>query len=157
MKTKLTKTIQKKALQCTDQSITCLGDLADGWYVLYFYPKDNTPGCTQEAKDFTVQLKKFAKLDCDVIGLSRDSLKSHHKFIEKIAINHPLISDEDETLCNYFETLKEKNMYGRKYMGIERSTFLIDPDGNIAHSWRKVKVPGHVDEVFATAKELISG
>jgi peroxiredoxin Q/BCP len=155
MKTKLTKTIQKKAIQCTDEATTSLGELAGDWYVLYFYPKDNTAGCTQEATDFSTHLKKFEKLGCKVIGLSRDSIKSHHKFIDKIAINHPLISDEDETLCNYFETLKEKSMYGRKYMGIERSTFLIDPEGNIAHSWRKVKVPGHVEEVLKTAKTAV--
>lgn len=153
MPKKLTKTIQKKKIACTDEAITSLADLSGNWLVLYFYPKDNTPGCTQEAKDFTKQYNQFKKNGCTVVGLSRDSLKSHQKFIDKIGINHPLISDEDETLCNYFETLKEKSMFGRKYMGIERSTFLIDPDGNIVESWRKVKVPDHVKTVLKTLTE----
>ena len=156
MPTKLTKTIQKKAIQCTDEQITSLADLAGSWFVLYFYPKDNTPGCTIEAKAFSTQLKKFKKLGCEVIGISRDSIKSHLKFIDKIGINHPLISDEDEAICNYFETLKEKSMFGRKYMGIVRSTFLIDPNGSIVHSWCKVKISGHVEEVLEAAKGAIA-
>lgn len=155
MKKNVSKTILKKKLLCTDPSIQCLGDLGGKWLVLYFYPKDNTAGCTQEATDFSAQLQKFKRKDCQVIGLSRDNLKSHQRFIDKVGINHPLISDEDEELCHYFETLKEKSMYGKKYMGIERSTFLIDPDGNIIHEWRKVKVPGHVEAVLAELKSIM--
>ncbi len=154
MPKKLTKTIMKKNINCTDESIQNLGHFSDNWLVLYFYPKDNTSGCTQEAKDFSSHYTKFTKLNCAVVGLSRDSIKSHHKFIKKVDINHPLISDEDESLCNYFEVLKEKSMYGRKYIGIERSTFLIDPEGNIQHEWRKVKVPNHVEEVLKTLKQF---
>lgn len=154
MQKKLTKTIKTKAINCTDESIKNLDHFTGSWLVLYFYPKDNTSGCTQEAKDFSANYNKFTKKNCAVIGLSRDSIKSHHKFIEKIDINHPLISDEDESLCNYFEVLKEKSMYGKKYIGIERSTFLIDPEGNIQHEWRKVKVPGHVEETLKTLNYL---
>ena len=117
--------------------------------VLYFYPKDSTSGCTLEAENFRDKLADFKKQNTVVLGVSRDSLKSHQKFIDNIEINFTLISDPDEVLCNKFDVMKEKSMYGRKYMGIERSTFLINERGDITKEWRKVKVPGHVDDVLA--------
>ena len=122
--------------------------------VLYFYPKDNTSGCTQESIDFRDNKKAFDKLNTVILGISRDSLKSHDKFIGDHELNFTLISDPDETLCKLCDVMKEKSMYGRKYMGIERSTFLFDSKGNLVNEWRKVKVPGHVAEVLSTAQQL---
>lgn len=123
------------------------------WAVLYFYPKDNTPGCTTEAQDFRDHYKDFLAAECAVIGISRDSLKSHAGFAEKQGLPFPLISDGAETLCSLFDVIKMKNMYGKQVRGIERSTFLIDPEGTLVHEWRKLRVPGHVDEVLQTLKE----
>ncbi len=116
--------------------------------VLYFYPKDNTSGCTQEACNFRDNINRLAS-KAEVIGVSPDSIKSHQKFREKQDLNFILLSDTEHKLAEEFEVWKEKSMYGRKYMGIERSTFVISPDGNIEKEWRKVKVNGHVDEVLA--------
>ncbi len=115
--------------------------------VLYFYPKDDTPGCTKESCDFRDNLKSFEKLNAAVIGISKDSPQSHDKFKTKYALNFPLASDEDGKVCEAYGLWVEKNNYGKKYMGIQRSTFLIDEQGNIAHVWRNVKVEGHVEEV----------
>lgn len=123
-------------------------------FVLYFYPKDSTPGCTTEAKDFTASIKEFDKLGVKVIGVSRDSLKKHANFREKQALEVILASDEDGATCEAFGVWVEKNMYGRKYMGIERATFLIDDAGVIRNVWRKVKVKGHVEAVLEAAKAL---
>ena len=120
--------------------------------VLYFYPRDNTPGCTDETKDFSSLYADFQRNQCEVIGISRDSLKSHEKFKLKLDIPFELISDADEKICRLFDVLKEKNMYGKKVIGIERSTFLIRQDGLLLHEWRKVKVPGHAQEVLETVK-----
>lgn len=122
--------------------------------VLFFYPKDNTSGCTQESKDFRDNLAKFKRQNTVILGVSRDSLKSHDKFIAYHELNFTLISDPDETFCEMFDVMKEKSMYGRKYMGIERSTFLFDEKGALVQEWRKVKVPGHVEEVLAAVKAL---
>ncbi len=122
--------------------------------VIYFYPKDNTPGCTLQSQGFRDLADQFAKANTVILGVSRDSLKSHDKFREKQALNFDLLSDGDEKLCQAFDVIKEKNMYGRKVMGIERSTFLIDAKGKLRQQWRKVKVPGHVAEVLAAAQEL---
>lgn len=122
--------------------------------VIYFYPKDNTPGCTQEGKDFAEYYQKFSKLNTQIIGVSRDSLACHEKFAEKHNLNFTFIADENEKLCNAFEVLVEKNMYGRKVVGIERSTFLIDTKGIVRQIWRKVKVTDHVNEVLEAVKEL---
>jgi len=122
--------------------------------VLYFYPKDMTSGCTQESCDFRDNLKAFNKIGAKVIGISRDSVKSHDKFIQKENLNFPLVSDEDGAVCAKYGTWVEKSMYGRKYMGIERTTFLIDADGKIAAIWRKVSVPGHVNEVLESLQTL---
>ncbi|HPF77647.1 MAG TPA: thioredoxin-dependent thiol peroxidase [Alphaproteobacteria bacterium] len=120
--------------------------------VLYFYPKDDTPGCTAESCSFNENLSKFNKLDVQVIGLSKCSVKKHDKFKEKYGLKFPLASDENGDVCERYGTWVEKSMYGKKYMGIDRSTFLIDENGKIAALWRKVKVPGHVEEVMEAVK-----
>lgn len=122
--------------------------------VLYFYPKDNTSGCTQQGQDFRDKYTLFQKQQTIILGVSRDSLSSHEKFKEKQNFPFELISDQDEKLCTLFDVIKEKSMYGKKYLGIERSTFLIDEKGTLRQEWRKVKVKGHADEVFATVKNL---
>jgi peroxiredoxin Q/BCP len=122
--------------------------------VLYFYPKDNTPGCTTEGADFAAAHDKFRRAGATVVGVSRDSLKSHENFKTKMGFPFELISDPDELVCELFGVMKLKNMYGKQVRGIERSTFLIDAAGRLAREWRGVKVPGHVDEVLAAVKEL---
>ena len=117
--------------------------------VLYFYPRDNTPGCTIEANDFTASNGAFAAKNAVIIGVSRDSLTSHQKFIDKFSIPYTLLADTDETICQAYGVIKNKNMYGKKVRGIERSTFLIDAQGNIKHIWRKVKVEEHVEAVLS--------
>jgi peroxiredoxin Q/BCP len=119
--------------------------------VLYFYPKDDTSGCTREAQDFTALAPAFATAGVKVVGVSRDPMKSHDKFIGKYALAVPLISDEDGAISNAFGTWVEKSMYGRKYMGMERATYLIGADGRVLKAWRKVKVPGHAEEVLKAA------
>lgn len=136
-----------------DQTIK-LGDLKGSTVVLYFYPRDSTPGCTKEGQDFRDQYGKFKRSGIKVFGVSRDSLRSHENFKAKQEFPFDLISDSDETLCGLFDVIKEKNMYGKKVMGIERSTFLIDGKGVLRREWRKVKVPGHVEEVLAAAQAL---
>tara|TARA_Y100000022_G_scaffold190535_1_gene190787 strand:+ start:362 stop:820 length:459 start_codon:yes stop_codon:yes gene_type:complete len=125
-----------------------LDNFNGSYLVIYFYPKDKTSGCTIESQDFRDFKNKFAKKNCKIVGVSRDSIKSHKSFTEKESLNFPLLSDPDETMCNAYGVMKEKSMYGRKYMGIERSTFLIGPDGSLIKEWRGVKVPGHVEEVY---------
>lgn len=122
--------------------------------VLYFYPKDDTSGCTREAQDFTALAAEFKTAGVKVIGVSRDSMKSHRKFIGKYDLAVPLAADEDGRISDAFGTWVQKSMYGRKYMGMERSTFLISADGRILRAWRKVKVPSHAQEVLAAAREL---
>jgi len=122
--------------------------------VLFFYPKDNTPGCTKEAIGFTEAADAFAAIGVTLVGISKDSVTSHEKFIAKQNLNVILLSDEHGTVCEYFDVWKEKSMYGKTYLGIERSTFLIDGNGHVVREWRKVKVPGHVDDVLAAAKDL---
>jgi thioredoxin-dependent peroxiredoxin len=121
--------------------------------VLYFYPKDDTSGCTREAQDFTALAGDYAKAGVKVIGVSRDPMKSHEKFIGKYSLAVPLVSDQDGRISEAFGTWVEKSMYGRKYMGMERSTFLIGADGRVLKAWRKVKVPKHAEEVLKAAKE----
>ena len=120
--------------------------------ILYFYPKDDTPGCTKEAIEFSEKFDEFNEHKTIILGVSRDSIKKHDKFICKYDLRNHLISDEDGSLCEAFGTWVEKKMYGKSYMGIERATFLINPKGKIAHIWRRVKVPGHVEDVLATIK-----
>ena len=125
-----------------------------GPLVLYFYPKDDTSGCTREAQDFTELAGAFAKAGVKVVGVSRDPMKRHDKFIAKYELKLPLASDEDGAISDAFGTWVEKSMYGRKYMGMERSTFLIGGDGRVLRAWRKVKVPGHAEEVLKAAQGL---
>jgi peroxiredoxin Q/BCP len=131
-----------------------LSDLRGSPVILYFYPKDNTPGCTQEGQDFRDRYPEFERAGATILGVSRDSVKSHENFRSKQEFPFDLIADEDETLCRQFDVIKEKNMYGKKVKGVERSTFLIDSEGRLAREWRKVKVPGHVDEVLDAVKSL---
>ena len=125
-----------------------LSDFKGRFLLIYFYPKDKTSGCTIESQNFRDLKNEFMKLNCEIVGVSRDSLRSHKSFIEKESLNFSLISDPDEDMCNAYEVMKEKSMYGKTYMGIERSTFLIDPAGILIKEWRKVKVPGHAQEVL---------
>jgi len=122
--------------------------------IVYFYPKDNTPGCTMESESFRDHFQSFCSNNTEIVGVSRDSIQSHEKFIHKYALPFDLISDEDEKVCQLFEVIKEKNMYGKKYMGIERSTFIIDVNGILIHEWRKVKVNNHVEEVLNTLEQM---
>ena len=122
--------------------------------VVYFYPKDDTPGCTKEACGFRDALPDFSKLDAEIIGVSKDSVAKHDKFKAKYELPFTLASDEDGSVCEAYGTWVEKSMYGRKYMGIDRATFLIDESGVLRAEWRKVKVPGHVDEVLKIAGQM---
>ena len=118
--------------------------------VLYFYPKDSTPGCTTEAEEFNALLPQFLQLGYTVVGISRDSAKSHQKFINKLNLQFNLLCDINETVCRQFDVIKEKNMYGKKVMGIERSTFILNHNGHIIHEWRKVRAAGHAQQVLNT-------
>ncbi len=138
----------------TDGSIFKLADAKGSALVLYFYPRDLTPGCTIEAQNFRDLQAAFRKAGAMVVGVSRDSCASHQKFIAKEKINFSLLADEDSKLCNLFDVIKDKNMYGKKVRGIERSTFLIDAEGKLVREWRKVKVDGHAEEVLEEVRGL---
>ncbi len=142
-----------KADATGDKTIS-LKELRGKNVVLYFYPKDSTPGCTLEGQDFRDLHSKFKRQKTVILGVSRDSLASHERFREKQGFPFDLLSDPDEKLCKQFDVIKEKNMYGRKVLGIERSTFLIGADGKLKREWRKVKVKGHAEEVLGAVKEL---
>lgn len=142
------------SLPATGGKTMKLSDLKGSNVVLYFYPKDSTPGCTLEGQDFRDNIRKFSARNTVILGVSRDTVKSHEKFKSAQKFPFDLLADEDEKLCRQFGVIKEKNMYGKKVMGIERSTFLIDDKGVLRKEWRKVKVAGHVDEVLAAIKEL---
>ena len=146
--TMLNKSVPNLPLNLSSGTSANLSDYAGRWLVLYFYPKDSTPGCTIEGNNFNALLPNFRKLGAEVLGISRDSLKSHQNFCAQQGFHFDLVSDADETLCNAFGVIKEKNMYGRKVLGIERSTFLIDPEGVIRQAWRSVKLPSHAQAVF---------
>lgn len=137
-----------------DSAEVSLADLRGKPIVLFFYPRDNTPGCTKESIGFSNKLQAFSDAGIFVFGISKDSLKKHENFIAKHALTTPLLSDTNGTMCEDYGTWKEKTLYGKKHWGIERSTFLIDADGQISRIWRKVKVDGHVDEVLAAAQAL---
>ncbi len=122
--------------------------------VLYFYPKDDTSGCTREAQDFTALAEEFERSGTWILGVSKDDARKHRKFIDKYELKVPLATDPDGSVCEAFGTWIQKSMYGRKYMGIERATFLVDRDGVVQRVWRNVKVPGHAEEVLAAAREL---
>lgn len=142
------------ALPATGDKEVRLSDLEGQRLVLYFYPKDSTPGCTKEGQAFRDKYARFKQLNTEIIGVSRDSIKSHENFKAKQAFPFDLLSDADEKLCRAFDVIKEKNMYGRKVMGIERSSFLIDEAGVLRREWRKVKVDGHADEILKAIQEL---
>lgn len=150
--------IGKKAPEFTlanqDEVEISLRDLKGKWLVLYFYPKDNTPGCTTEACDFTDAMPEFEDLDAVILGVSPDSPKKHRNFIEKKSLEITLLSDEEKEASKAYGVWQLKKMYGREYMGIQRSTFIIDPKGEVAAKWDKVRVKGHVDEVKARLEEL---
>ncbi|WP_285430084.1 peroxiredoxin [Pseudomonas sp. fls2-241-R2A-110] len=131
-----------------------LASLKGKQVVIYFYPKDSTPGCTTQGQGFRDQLEAFKAANTEVFGVSRDSLKSHENFKAKQAFTFELISDKEEALCQLFDVIKLKKLYGKEYMGVDRSTFLIDKDGVLRQEWRGVKVPGHVDAVLAAAQAL---
>jgi len=132
----------------------CLRDLKGKWVVLYFYPRDNTPGCTTEACEFTEALPEFSDMDAIVLGVSADTTKKHRNFIEKKSLGITLLSDEDTTMMQQWGVWQLKKNYGKEYMGIVRSTFIIDPEGTIKAIWNKVRVKGHVDEVKQRLKSL---
>jgi len=154
MSVKIGNSIPNLTVVTTQNESLKLRDLKGKNVVIYFYPKDNTPGCTTEGQNFRDAYKKFNKLNTEIFGVSRESIRSHQNFIDKHNFPFALISDPDEVLCNAFEVIKEKNMYGRKYMGIERSTFVFDDKGKLRNEIRKVKVKGHVDEVLELVKDL---
>ena len=136
-----------------DQKIR-LKDLRGKNVVIYFYPKDSTPGCTTEGRDFSALQARFKRANTVILGVSRDSLASHEKFKEKQGFKFDLLSDPDEKLCKKFDVIQEKTLYGRKFMGVVRSTFLIDADGKLRREWRNVKVKGHAEEVLEAARAL---
>lgn len=140
--------------ECTGNKTINLSELKGKNVVLYFYPKDSTPGCTTEGQDFRDLKGQFTRAKTIIFGLSRESIKSHENFKKKEKFNFDLISDPDEKICNQYDVIKEKSMYGKKYMGIERSTFLIDAKGKLIEEWRKVKVTDHAKEVLEAAKKL---
>ena len=151
---KIGKKIANFSLPATGDKTLSLKDLKGSNVVLYFYPKDSTPGCTLEGQDFRDQHAAFRKANTVILGVSRDGLKSHENFRSKHEFPFDLLSDNDEKLCGQFDVIREKNMYGRKVLGIERSTFLIDGEGILRQEWRKVSVKGHVDEVLTAAQSL---
>ena len=153
MSVTLNQPIPPFSAQATTGEIT--SEMFKGRYtVLYFYPKDNTSGCTMEGRDFAALYTQFKEAGCEVIGVSRDSIKSHTNFCNKQGFPFALISDNEEALCKAFDVIKLKKLYGREYMGIERSTFLIDPQGVVCAEWRKVKVAGHAQAVLEHLQSL---
>ena len=140
--------------QCTSDLVMSNKDFIGKNLVVYFYPKDSTPGCTTEGQDFRDNYKKFKDFNTEIIGVSRDSIKSHENFKLKQSFPFELLSDDDEKMCKAFDVMKMKSMYGREYMGVDRSTFLINKSGKVVKEWRSVKVKGHVDEVLLKVKDL---
>lgn len=150
----LNKPVPEFEAQATGDQTVRLTDLRGKNVVIYFYPKDNTPGCTTEGQDFRDRMEQFTALNTVIFGVSRDGLKAHENFRAKHGFPFHLISDKDETLCRLFDVIKLKKLYGKEYMGIERSTFLIDSEGVLRKEWRGVKVKGHADEVLEAVKAL---
>ncbi|NIM70144.1 MAG: redoxin domain-containing protein [Xanthomonadales bacterium] len=148
------KRVANFELPATGDQQLSLSDFKGKTLVLYFYPKDNTPGCTREGQEFRDAYDPFQRAGAEILGVSRDSIKSHENFCSKHSLPFDLLSDPDEVLCRQFDVIREKTLYGRKFMGIERSTFLIDAQGVLRQEWRKVRVPGHVDEVLEAVKAL---
>lgn len=153
-KVKIGKKVPDFRLPATGEQEIALSDYAGKRVVVYFYPKDSTPGCATEGQDFRDSINTFRRRNTVILGISRDSIKSHENFKVKQQLPFDLLSDSDEKVCTLFEVIREKNMYGRKVMGVERSTFLIDEQGILHREWRKVSVQGHVAEVLVAIKEL---
>jgi peroxiredoxin Q/BCP len=154
MSVKIGNKIPDIKLEATSDKTIGLRDFPGKTVVLYFYPKASTPGCTQEGKDFAEAIAKFRRQSCVILGASRDSVKAQQNFKDKQGFPFELLSDKEETLCNAFDVIKMKNMYGKQVRGIERSTFIINADGKLVAEWRGVKVKGHVEEVLEKVKEL---
>jgi peroxiredoxin Q/BCP len=150
----LNKKIPDCEILATSDKTFKLSDLKGKKFVLYFYPRDSTPGCTTEGRDFSALYKSFQKVNCEILGVSRDSLQKHENFKAKQSFPFELISDPDETLCKLFDVIHEKKLYGKVHMGIVRSTFVIDEKGVLRQEYRKVKVAGHADEVLEVVKGL---
>jgi peroxiredoxin Q/BCP len=150
----LGKKVKNFKIAATGNKDISLNDFKGKKLVLYFYPRDSTPGCTTEGQDFRDAKGRFTRQNTVILGVSRDSIKSHENFIAKQKFNFDLLSDADEALSKQFDVIKMKNMYGKKSLGVERSTFLIDEKGVLRQEWRKVKVKGHIEEVLAAAKAL---
>jgi len=149
------KAVPDFSAQATGDQQIALSDFKGKQHVvIYFYPKDSTPGCTTEGQSFRDSIKDFEKANTVILGVSRDKIKSHENFKAKQQFPFELLSDPDELICKLFDVIKLKKNYGREYMGVERSTFLIDKKGKLAQEWRKVKVKGHIDEVLQAAQEL---
>ena len=148
------KQIKNFTRPATGEQDISLADFKGTNVVLYFYPKDSTPGCTTEGQNFRDSIQAFDKANTVILGVSRDSIKSHENFKAKQSFPFELLSDKDESLCKQFDVIKLKKNYGREYMGVDRSTFLIDSDGKLVREWRSVKVKGHVEEVLQAAQEL---
>ena len=144
-------------IPATSEQTVTLSGLKGKQVVIYFYPKDSTPGCTTEGQGFRDHYAEFQAANTEVFGVSRDSLKSHENFKAKQGFPFELLSDKDEALCQLFDVIKLKKLYGKEYLGVDRSTFLIDKDGVLRHEWRGVKVPGHVEAVLEQAKALNNG
>ncbi len=151
---KIGKKVTDIKLAATGDQVIQLSDFKGKKIVLYFYPKDSTSGCTLEGQDFRDNKRKFSARNTIILGVSRDGVKSHENFKNKQSFNFELLSDPDEKLCTQFDVIKEKNMYGKKFMGIVRSTFLIDEDGILIHEWRKVKIKGHIEDILEEIKKI---
>ena len=153
-KIKLGAKVPEFSLPATPGGTWKLADAAGSKLVIYFYPRDMTSGCTRESQDFRDLAGQFRKARTQIVGVSRDSLASHEKFAAKESLPFPLLADTEEKLCRLFDVIKPKSLYGRKYLGVERSTFLLDSSGRLQREWRKVKVPGHAEEVLEAAQRL---
>ncbi len=150
----MNRVVRDFAAEATGDKTIRLKDLRGKNVVIYFYPKDSTPGCTTEGRDFSALHDKFKRANTEIFGVSRDSIASHEKFKAKQEFTFDLLSDPDEELCRQFDVIHEKTLYGRKFMGVVRSTFLLDADGKLRREWRNVKVAGHAEEVLEAAKAL---
>ncbi|HSG93787.1 MAG TPA: thioredoxin-dependent thiol peroxidase [Methylotenera sp.] len=150
----LNKPVPDFELPSTGDKNVKLSDLRGQNVLIYFYPKDSTPGCTLEGQQFRDHINEFEQLNTVIFGISRDSIKKHENFKKKQAFPFDLLSDADETVCNLFGVMQLKKLYGREYMGVDRSTFLIDADGFLRHEWRSVKLKGHIEDVLTTLKSL---
>lgn len=153
---KIEDKIMQHPVHLTHGATASLSQLVDDYLCVFFYPRANTPGCSQESQDFSSHYEDFKALNCEVVGVSADSLKKQQNFKEKFDMPFELVADTEEELCRAFDVIKEKNMYGKKFMGIERSTFVINKQGDVVLSWRKVKVKGHVNEVLDQVKQLVN-